>query len=499
MPRLARGAAAGAALALLAESVAAQWWDDWSHMPYLTTPTAQCSAASAQGLLWVIGGISPVDPDKPNGTVQASRAVVGVAAAGSQWVTGPKLPRPISGDGRFALSVGDDVYVFADAGDPCDTDCLNQTGKVCGHWGRVFVMRSKSNKWEVLDANPPKTYGAAAVYCPREHAVYVMGGTPVKDWETTLHTGMVYDIAAGEWSDAPPMPGPRKHSAAATGQDFLVIYGGRDAKSEWTTTFWMLADKETGWVQKPDAPKPATKHPNAAVVGSKLWIYGDEIAGDGSLSTYNYDFDVGLGWLRTQTDGSQKHLLQGCGVGTSGFMYYFGGMDGATVSYISAHIAVTKYPDPQRHFQPNTDSPGSERYPAAFLQDRLDFWVWGGSSELPSDHDNLVPWTFRLSSSPQCLDNVAGTKDLTFDFAATKPLNEIHFYPNTTARNVWLCTSGGTCGTESCTAKRSLEDCEDQGCCWKDTSRTCFKKKTAPVNFFTLLDGVPFSIIPAPP
>lgn len=184
-----------------------------------------------------------------------------------------------------------------------------------GHFGRAhhYSQEGQSNQllrleltqrpaeqpaqWEPL-ATGPKLTGLALV----EHAgrLYRVGGFTAKntdDQEQDLWSQdsfALFDPAAGEWRDLPPLPEPRSsHDAAVLDGQLYVVGGWRLSGGEttWHSTAWRcdLTRAEVSWEQVPDPPFHRRALSVAAHAGRLYVMGGMQESGGVTTRVARYD------------------------------------------------------------------------------------------------------------------------------------------------------------------------------------------------------------------
>jgi N-acetylneuraminic acid mutarotase len=154
----------------------------------------------------------------------------------------------------------------------------------------LAVERLDGDSWEDVATLPGEGLNApAAVFL--DGRIYVIGGfgTTTNDATAAVH---VYDVEAGTWSEAPPLPEPRGGHAAAVVDGKIHVVGGGNSVS--TLDLHSVYDPASdSWSEA--APLPRAKGSPAAVVQDRrLWVIGGRSGSDdlGGVDIYDPETDT---------------------------------------------------------------------------------------------------------------------------------------------------------------------------------------------------------------
>ena len=152
------------------------------------------------------------------------------------------------------------------------------------------VERLEGDGWDDVATLPGEGLNApAAVFL--DGRIYVIGGfgTTTNDATAAVH---VYDVEAGSWSEAAPLPEARGGHAAAVVDGKIHVVGGGNSVS--TLDLHSVYDPASNsWSEA--APLPRAKGSPAAVVHEgKLWVIGGRSGSDdfGEVDIYDPETDT---------------------------------------------------------------------------------------------------------------------------------------------------------------------------------------------------------------
>ena len=154
----------------------------------------------------------------------------------------------------------------------------------------LAVERLEGDGWDDVTTLPGEGLNApAAVYLDRR--IYVIGGfgTTTNDATAAVH---VYDVMAGSWSEAAPLPEPRGGHAAAVVDGKIHVVGGGNSVS--TLDLHSVYDPASDR-RSEAAPLPLAKGSPAAVVhDGRLWVIGGRSGSDdfGGVDIYDPETDT---------------------------------------------------------------------------------------------------------------------------------------------------------------------------------------------------------------
>lgn len=162
-----------------------------------------------------------------------------------------------------------------------------------------------------------------SAYALSEGRVYVVSGLvpPLVNTPSVE----VYDVAADEWSEGPPMPVAVNH-AMATAHDGVVYHVGGYLAAVFGATNLAFALCDGRW--EPLPPMPETRAAGAAVtVAGKVYVVGG-FSQQGTLATTTLVFDVATSTWSTQPGirTKREHLTA---VADGPYVYAIGGRAGS--------------------------------------------------------------------------------------------------------------------------------------------------------------------------
>eukprot|EP01061_Rhynchopus_euleeides_P015182 TRINITY_DN26001_c3_g2_i1.p1 TRINITY_DN26001_c3_g2~~TRINITY_DN26001_c3_g2_i1.p1 ORF type:complete len:1103 (+),score=233.52 TRINITY_DN26001_c3_g2_i1:215-3523(+) len=463
-----------AAVLLLSDSLAGvdAWYSQWVQISSLPHPVEGCSAVTNEGMLYVAGGsIGSPNSTNPTYILDPSTMI---------WDPQPGMPYPVSGphsttvhDGRFLYSFTDaSLLTVAEVSYESDSD-VNPP--------RVMRFDTVEKTWHVVDRSERNRTAASAV--AYQGLIYLMGGylmehnsTRNSSVETT--SVLIFDPVSGSWSDGPPLTVAIARPAVSVSDSLYMVGGLRAGK--WTTDFYSLprgVPTEQAWVAMPSAPMKgilvAMGWPIMEIIGSGIWVMGDSFPGSGSsqqMEVFYYDLYINM-WDSLSVSGlsNGRSRYRGCSATSTGTakgnLFLFGGVstDGDEVLNNADLLEAGLFPVVTRQ-----ESEGS-------------YHVGANITFTLTQVSPANAFTFRVSSSPQCLDRAAGTTDQLWD--GTK--NQIRFIAQSPEPTAFLCFSTGQCpatGRVNCDYQigTGRSNCMQAGCCYDDSGilprSQCFHK-----------------------
>jgi N-acetylneuraminic acid mutarotase len=231
--------------------------DHWLPLESMPEGKDMFGMASVGSTVYVAGGLSTLNKNKPSGTVYS------YDTTRSRWQRVADLPSARTGLTLSAVS----GRLYAIGGNGSGSD-------------RVLRYDPSSDKWEAYGSpipSPRNGHASAALGTK----IYVVGGNA--SGGGSLARVDVFDTSNGQWSSAPSLP------VAITGltADFvgteLHIAGGVAASQKRTLTdHYVLAS--SGWQKRDDMPTPR-QGLASAVVGGKWFLIGGG-AGNGALAVF---------------------------------------------------------------------------------------------------------------------------------------------------------------------------------------------------------------------
>lgn len=225
----------------------------WEDLPPMCMPRRACAAASADGRLYVMGGVDL--PHFAAGSQHEERyRPECYDPASNKWHLLPPMGRPHTH--AAAAAAGGYIYVFGglsfgnvldqaqrfdplkeiwESLEPMPTPrfecaaatlkgeiCILGGANVCGEPLSVAESYAPSTgRWRALPRMSQSRYGCAAVAV--EGRIYVIGGHGF--WEN-LGEAECFDPVVGAWSPLPPMMAARNRCGAAASNGKIYIFGG---------------------------------------------------------------------------------------------------------------------------------------------------------------------------------------------------------------------------------------------------------------------------------
>ena len=294
------------ALLALACTAAHAQFTEATWTTHTSMPAARGQAATAVdnlGRIYVIGGY--VSNTEVNTNYRFTPGTPGT------WAT--LAPMPVAARGASAVYKAGKVYVFG--GFPTQqlqtydvaTDSWTLVSVLGMGWenaaamevgGRIFVTGGETGAFGNLEFTPPSTFVARASM-PTEHMehgaaavgglIYVFGG--VFSNYTAHAVVESYDPVANAWSGAPlDLPSPRTQFAYASAGQFIYVLGGSTSGGNYDAPFFdttlMYNTVANTWTAGPNLPA-ASREGTAAVVGSRLYVFGGGTSSSASSAVYS--------------------------------------------------------------------------------------------------------------------------------------------------------------------------------------------------------------------
>ncbi len=176
----------------------------WVTKTPMQTPRLKFSAATVNGLIYVMGGgdaLSGVTPKPPMTTVEIYNP------ANDTWSTGAAMPLAVSE--AMSAVVNGKIYVIGGKPD------LNPASNAVQEYDPV------ANSWSLKTTMPDSRYAAAAM--AYNNLIYIAGGTGTG---TELDSLLIYDPTADSWSAGSQMSQARHGQSGAEVNAQLLVYGG---------------------------------------------------------------------------------------------------------------------------------------------------------------------------------------------------------------------------------------------------------------------------------
>ena len=184
--------------------------DAWTTLAPMPTPEAGAAAASINGKLYVIGGITQAVTNNPR------NAVLQVYdPATNTWAT--KASMPTARAGAEAVAINGQLYVVGGTTDNTSS----------GYTGTFEVYDPATDTWSTKGPmpTPRQVFAAGAV----NGQLFAIGGDPGGGIAQTA-VNEVYDPSTNTWTTAAPMPTARFDLAAAVGSDGRIYaFGGTNS------------------------------------------------------------------------------------------------------------------------------------------------------------------------------------------------------------------------------------------------------------------------------
>ncbi len=293
-------------------------WRATDGPPRLLTARQAAGAASLDGAVYVVGGVSS--------SGAALRTVESLGESSSSWQAVVSLPQAVHHPAVAAL--GGSLYVFggfSDGGSDVTTDAVQVYDVSAGTWRLAAPM--------------PVRLGAAAAVAADER-IYVMGGTTGNGSATAGL--MAYDPSDDSWETLPPMPTARQRLAAGFVGGRVHALGGFDQSVLAAHEAFDLARGE--WLAL--APLPAGRAGHAAAVSGGCLVVagGESAAGPNTGLPLDVYSPAGGTWtslagLGTSLTGVSAATL------TGGDVLLIGGAGAGGAGAASAEVALLARPE----------------------------------------------------------------------------------------------------------------------------------------------------------
>eukprot|EP01063_Lacrimia_lanifica_P021197 TRINITY_DN2846_c0_g1_i1.p1 TRINITY_DN2846_c0_g1~~TRINITY_DN2846_c0_g1_i1.p1 ORF type:complete len:1029 (+),score=282.27 TRINITY_DN2846_c0_g1_i1:137-3223(+) len=476
------------------------WWSAWTETTHMPMTVYDCHAIDSDGLFYVVGGRADgSDSDK----------LMYLDPTTMSW-SEPKL-LPLGVRGRSTVAIGDYLYIFTDAATAAEpsknsTDLpriarLNTTAL-------AQVRNESTYEWDVVSYNHSAatnpTCGAAAVVFG--HRIYLIGGVPAAQARDRplLYTGIddgaafssdcepylqppngtkprpnatasvrTYDPATGVWGEDTPLPEPLFYPTAVVA-DQLYVIGGMRRDGQWSNRiFTKSIVRGSPWSELPPMPvdaepgkNDAVEAPAAFAFDSSIWVLTHSYSAS-DVMVKGLLFDLYLhqwSWTYIDDAASKTARRRGCyatGTGPAkGNLFLFGGLD-PDASHLASLVQASIYP---------------------YITNVKDSYKINAQIAITvSQESPRNPFTFRLSSTPECWDSALGSQDQLW----SGDQNEVIFDASAPG-TAYLCLSTGACQKTgvrvTCidpgSAAPSMPSCVQLGCCYEenDGKRECFER-----------------------
>eukprot|EP01064_Diplonema_japonicum_P026594 TRINITY_DN3806_c0_g1_i1.p1 TRINITY_DN3806_c0_g1~~TRINITY_DN3806_c0_g1_i1.p1 ORF type:complete len:936 (+),score=169.91 TRINITY_DN3806_c0_g1_i1:66-2873(+) len=450
-----------------------QWWSQWLRTSSLPNPVARCSSVSSKGMVYVGGG----EPD-------ADRRFYKLGLDDMNWEVLSDMPNGVTGDNTMIVYQDKLIYVFSEGG-------------MMKNDVAVQEYNPQDGRWTIVDNSSTTVTKASVAFF--QDLVYVIGGVAGDGRE--LDTVRIYDPAKKTWFKGPNLPYTIQQAAVAVSDKLYVIGGKRN--DVWINDMTSLADPSSKWdASAPDIPAQLghMPYPDSYVIGSYLWVFGNRYEDPGPQMVV-FIFDLYQEeWDSIRVEGLQASRARYAGCSTAvtgngkGNLFIFGGLelqDSSNPTDYADLLQASIYPVVTRN---GTHNGG--------------YWVGDTLAVTITQVSPASKYTFRISSSPSCLDNAGGTLDKGWDGYK----NQVKFIPSEPVEEAYLCFSTGRCPAklrrdclnliQEAGLAFTRSSCAGVGCCWEENNGQhgqCFHKVGEDENnrlewMTPLLWGEPFAI-----
>lgn len=228
----------------------------WSTIPYPFTYFGQAFVATANGMLYAVGGLSgcqtlasPVEEYNPStGTITQKAA----------------LPTPCHDPGITSTADGK-IYVMGG----CLPPSSDPGGPPSAILTTVQIYDPGTNTWSTGNAMPVPRHQFSAVPAPNGN-IYIIGGT---DGNTELNRVDVYNPQTNSWQAASPMSTARRCLASVLGADGKIYAIGGLAGDASLKTVEVFDLANNTWTSSTPLSVGRWYH-GAAALGNKIYACG---------------------------------------------------------------------------------------------------------------------------------------------------------------------------------------------------------------------------------
>ena len=244
--------------------------------------------------------------------------------ATGRWERGPDLP--VAVNHAMATSMSGTVYVLGGLG--------------ADHTPSAAAFRLDPGGWQPIADLPEGRAAGTAVAL--EGKMYVAGGLAAAS--RLADRMLVYDTAAGRWTDGPGPPTPREHLAGAAQAGRVYTVGGRTAATGNLAAFEVYDPTADRWTALPDLPTPRGGLAGAATCSGLVVAAGGETVGAGRSGTFAEveAFDpASATWRALPPLPTPRHGLGVVTVGTTLYTLAGGPRRGLTVSAATETLNLT--------------------------------------------------------------------------------------------------------------------------------------------------------------
>jgi hypothetical protein len=223
--------------------------DTWSSGVDLPTPRKKLSAATVNGVIYVIGGEPAVGSGLDSRIVEAFNPAAPVPA----WTT--MTPMPTGRKDAAATAVNGQVCVFGGLSGPTTLSSLECFDPVANAWSTEPPMPSARS---LLGSD---VLGGFA---------YAVGGHAPLAMTAEVDTVERFDISNRTWSSVTSIPTRRESAAVVAASGLLFAIGGRNAAALDSAEAY---DPSVGtWRNKTPMPMPLTRL-GAVAIGGSIYVF----------------------------------------------------------------------------------------------------------------------------------------------------------------------------------------------------------------------------------
>jgi N-acetylneuraminic acid mutarotase len=307
----------------------------WHPAPSLPSATQEVYGTTWSGTIVVAGGLRSGPDHNRRFTTLAGTALFDPSR--NEWTTGPDLPAPrhhlvlgtaagrVYGFGGFVgEELGRNAFQFRD-------DIYTFDGE---EWARVGSMPRPLGETVALSVDD------------RIHLVTgsLHGATEAEQGATGTH--LVYDAAAGAWSEAAPAPTARSSATGAVIDGQLYVAGGRRRTANGITNLGVLERYDPAadaWTTLAPLPRPSGGLAGAALDGT-LYVFGGEYFSDGGgvyEHTWAYDPQADT-WTERPPMRTPRHGLAAAAL--DGRIFAMGGNTAAAIGAATTDMVEALVP-----------------------------------------------------------------------------------------------------------------------------------------------------------
>lgn len=263
----------------------------WQPGPALATPTDEPRGVALDGSVYLLGGVTGIEP------LESGDVVVNEVATVTRFdpATGryrDVKPMPEPGNHIGTVSHEGALYVLGGFAPRLDRPAK-------GRFSRYLVAQ---RRWEELPPMP-RPRGAMAVGVIDDRII-VAGGASAGRATRRVDA---YDLETGRWSRLADMPTAREHVAGAVVDGSLYVLGGRDARTDALDTAASYDPRTDRWERLPPMPVAAGGLDAAAVGGAVIGVGGgNDRAGTVTAAVQRFDIRTGR-WSRLPDLRTPRH------------------------------------------------------------------------------------------------------------------------------------------------------------------------------------------------